>query len=137
MKIEFKKAEPIHSDILGKLNKKLIGDEGHSNPMTVDDLIERMFNFLSNKYSAYFILTDSQVAGYCLFRDDIDYIYIRQLFVEKDKRNQGLGKACVRWLKDTHWTDRKIRIEVLSGNLDGIEFWRRIGFHDYCITMEM
>jgi GNAT superfamily N-acetyltransferase len=59
------------------------------------------------------------------------------LFVEKDKRNQGLGKACVRWLKDTHWTDRKIRIEVLSGNLDGIEFWRRIGFHDYCITMEM
>jgi ribosomal protein S18 acetylase RimI-like enzyme len=137
MKIDFQKAEPIHSDILGKLNKKLIGDEGHSNPMKDDDLIDRMYNFLTNNYSAYFILTDSRVAGYCLFRDDIDYIYIRQLFVEKDKRNQGLGKACVRWLKDTHWTDRKIRIEVLSGNLDGIEFWRRIGFHDYCITMEM
>jgi ribosomal protein S18 acetylase RimI-like enzyme len=83
------------------------------------------------------IVKENEILGYCLFRDDKEYIYIRQLYVEKNKRKMGLGKACIQWLKSNLWIDRTIRMDVLSNNKDGIEFWRKMGFKDYCITMEM
>lgn len=119
------------------MNKRLIEDEGHSNPMNIDELTERMRSFITNGYVAYFILKNNEIAGYCLFRDDKDYIYIRQLYVERDSRKTGLGRSCVQWLKSNIWIDRKIRMDVLCNNKNGIEFWRKIGFKDYCITMEM
>ena len=30
----------------------------------------------------------------------------------------------------------RIRLDVLIGNAGGIQFWRSVGFEDYCITME-
>ena len=137
MNIEFQKAELTDSKILGVMNKRLIEDEGHSNPMNTDELTERMRNFISKEYTAYLIVKEDEIAGYCLFRDDREYIYIRQLFVERDKRNIGLGKSCIQWLKSNLWIDRKIRMDVLSKNKNGIEFWKKIGFQDYAITMEM
>jgi ribosomal protein S18 acetylase RimI-like enzyme len=137
MKIEFRKAEKKDLNILGQMNKRLIEDEGHSNPMNIAELTERMDKFLNGEYTAYLILTDNAPSGYCLFRDDTDYIYIRQLFVERDKRRRGLGNACIKWLKNNLWQNRKIRTEVLCHNEEGVKFWRDIGFCDYCITMEM
>jgi ribosomal protein S18 acetylase RimI-like enzyme len=137
MKTEFRKAQKEEVTILGHMNKRLIEDEGHSNPMSIAELIERMNVFLRDEYEAYLIMENENPAGYCLFRDDREYIYIRQLFVERDKRRQGLGGACITWLKSNLWLGRKLRIEVLCHNDRGIRFWRAIGFYDYCITMEM
>ena len=137
MNVEFKKAGIEDVKILGIMNKRLIEDEGHSNPMNTDELTERMRNFISNEYTAYLIVIENGIAGYCLFRDDKEYIYIRQLYVEENKRKMGLGKACIQWLKSNLWINRKIRMDVLNKNKNGIEFWRKIGFQNYAITMEM
>ena len=137
MNVEFKKAELKDVKILGAMNKRLIDDEGHSNPMNIYELTERMRNFIVNEYEAYLIVKENEISGYCLFRDDKEYIYIRQLYVERNNRKMGLGKSCIQWLKSNLWINRKIRMDVLSKNTNGIEFWRKIGFKDYCITMEM
>jgi predicted acetyltransferase len=137
MKIEFRKAIKSDLQLLGEMNKRLIEDEKHSNPMAISDLVQRMDGFLNDRYSAYIITVDGVPVGYCLYRDDIDHVYIRQLFVERKNRRKGLGSACVMWLKDSFWKKRKIRIEVLSHNIDGITFWKKIGFVNYCMTMEM
>jgi predicted acetyltransferase len=137
MKINFQKADNEDVYLLGQMNKELIEDERHSNPMTIGELTERMRDFLNSVYTAYFIMVDDTISGYCLFRDDKGYIYIRQLFVKRNKRRIGLGRACVKWLKSNYWNGRKVRIEVLCHNESGIKFWRSIGFNDYCIVMEL
>jgi predicted acetyltransferase len=137
MQIEFRKAENEDLHVLGQMNKELIEDEGHSNPMNIDELTDRMRDILNSVYTSYLIMVDGTISGYCLFRDDESCIYIRQLFVERSKRRIGLGRACVKWLKSNFWIDRKIIIEVLSLNDNGIKFWRSIGFRDYCIVMEL
>lgn len=42
---------------------------------------------------------------------------------------------------DVFWLARKncktIRTDVLVDNAIGINFWKAVGFKDYCITMEM
>ncbi|HMF34674.1 MAG TPA: GNAT family N-acetyltransferase [Candidatus Lokiarchaeia archaeon] len=137
MKIQFRKASENDVQVLGQMNKRLIEDEGHSNPMNVDELTERMKGFLNNEYTAYLIIANGTLSGYCLFRDDWDYVYVRHLFVERTSRHTGLGSTCIRWLKNNLWANRKVRIEVLCHNDSGIAFWRKIGFRDYSITMEM
>jgi GNAT superfamily N-acetyltransferase len=137
MKIEFRRAINSDLQLLGEMNKRLIEDEKHSNPISISELVKRMGDFLGGQYTAYIINVDDVTAGYCLYRDDIDYIYIRQLFVERNYRRMGLGSSCIKWLRDSFWKERKIRIEVLCQNHDGISFWKKTGFVDYCITMEM
>lgn len=136
MKTDYKKADKRDIDILASMNKKLIEDEGHSNPMTINDLAIRMEGFLNGEYEAYLILHESIPSGYCLFRDDGDYIYVRQLYIERNLRKQELGSSIIKYLRNRCWVNRKIRVEVLCHNKNGLDFWRRIGFKDYCITMQ-
>jgi ribosomal protein S18 acetylase RimI-like enzyme len=130
------KATVADCQVLAEMNKRLIIDEGHSNPMNIPELKERMIKFIENEYNCYLILSEQTVVGYCLFRDDIDYIYIRQLYVKDEYRKQGYGRQCLEELKKTEWKNRKLRIEVMSHNSNGIAFWKRVGFVDYCIVME-
>ncbi len=53
-------------DVLANLNKQLIEDEKHDNPMDVDQLRERMKGFLEGVYCAYMFELDSQIVGYSL-----------------------------------------------------------------------
>ena len=73
-----------HSDVekLAELNKRLIADERHPNPMNVRQLGERMAEWLQEEYTCYLATEDGSTVAYCLFRDDGDYYYVRQLFVE-------------------------------------------------------
>lgn len=135
--MEFVQAKIGDYLILGEMNKRLIQDEGHANPMTVAQLQERMKRWLESDYSAYLFLSDGQIAGYCLYRDEADFVYIRHLYVERGLRRRGLGRACIGWLREHVWMSRTLRMEVLSSNEVGVKFWRGIGFKDYAITMEL
>jgi ribosomal protein S18 acetylase RimI-like enzyme len=120
---------------LAEMNKALIEDEGHANPMTIPELAERMRGFLVSGYQAWIQEVDGVVAGYCLARKDPDAWYIRQLFTERAWRRRGLGRALVAWLATEIFAGTPLRIEVLCKNPGGIAFWRALGFQEYCITM--
>jgi hypothetical protein len=53
-------------------------------------------------------------------------------------RRRGICRQMIAWLKENPWKNsERIRAEVLTGNREGISFWRTVGFDEYCITMEM
>ncbi len=129
-----------NSDIafLAQLNQQLIRDEGHRNPMKIAELEERMARWLSSKYEVVLFESSGKTVGYALFRRGRASVCLRQFYVCRDCRRQGIGRAAVEWLRQHVWQDAEsIRLDVLCENSVGIEFWRAVGFCDYCVTMEL
>ncbi len=136
--MELRKAN-IETDleILAEMNLSLIVDEGHTNPMNIDQLSERMESLLKAEYEAEIITDESIVVGYCLWREYSDYTYIRQLFIKPSSRRKGYARNAIEWLRNNLWNpDLPLRMEVLTANQIAKDFWRNVGFKDYCITME-
>jgi GNAT superfamily N-acetyltransferase len=125
-------------DLLAEWNHQLIQDEGHRNPMTVSQLRERMREWISGEYNAIVFSKIGEPVAYALFRENEKEIYLRQLFVRRDKRNKGLGKEAVMLLQKEIWPkSKRLTVEVLSGNKMGINFWHSVGYKDYCLTLEI
>ncbi len=126
------------AQVLGELNYQLIHDEGHRNRMTVPELIDRMRRWLETDYRASIFEDDSDIVAYALYRDEEDHIYLRQFFVQRHKRRFGIGWHCMEILFSQVWPkDKRITVDVLCPNQVGIEFWRAVGFTDYCLTLQM
>jgi len=124
--------------LLAQMNLQLIRDEGHRNSMSVAELEQRMQGWLAGEYQAVLFEDELGPAGYTLFKRESDWIYLRQFFVQPARRRCGIGREAISWLLENAWKNApRIRLDVLVENSDGIEFWRSIGFADYCITMEM
>lgn len=131
-------ARAVAADIpaLAAMNKRLIEDEGHPNPMNVAQLADRMAVFLSGEYTAYVARQGAEIVGYALYRDDGGSIYLRHLFVERGHRRQGIARALLDWLFARVWTEKPVRLEVLAHNEDAIAFYRAYGFRVTCLTLE-
>ena len=120
------------------MNARLIRDEGHRNPMTPEELQARMGDWLETRYEAVLFECRQEKVGYALYVRDDDSVRLRQFYVEPEHRRQGVGRAAIQWLKQNSWEDASnIRLDVLTGNQDGISFWRSLGFQDYCLAMEL
>ena len=138
MKLEGRVASASDAAPLAAMNQRLIEDEGHRNPMSLGQLTQRMTAWLEGEYQAILFSTENKTVGYALFKEDPDSIYLRQLYVEREFRRNGIGTATINWLKTNTWQDNKrVRLDVLVKNTRGIAFWRSVGFKDYCITMEL
>jgi GNAT superfamily N-acetyltransferase len=124
-------------DLLAEWNHQLIRDEGHRNPMSVAELRQRMAGWLRSEYCAViFSIPDGDV-GYALFRENDDEIYLRQLFVARDWRRKGLGTRSLEQLRSEIWPEgKRVTVSVLATNPDALQFYRRAGFADYCVTLE-
>ena len=123
-------------DLLGTLNQQLIQDEGHRNPMTVNELAERMRAWFDSEYQGCIFLIESDVAGYTVFRSEPDFVYVRQFFVCPEFRRRGVGTNAFAWLAENVWGGSRVRIDVLTDNARAIAFWTSLGFTNYCLTME-
>jgi GNAT superfamily N-acetyltransferase len=135
--MNYRMASAADAPLLGEMNYQLIRAEGHRNPMSLVELQSRMASWLVDGYQAVLFEDDGGPAGYVLFRREADHIYLRQLFVRHQRRRQGVGRSAVGWLIENLWHDEpRIRVDVLVGNQAAIEFWRSVGFTDYCLTME-
>lgn len=123
--------------LLAPLNKELIRDEGHRNPMDIDQLAERMADWLRGEYRAVIFEEDSSPVGYALFRREPEYVYLRQLFVLPTYRRKGIARNAMNWLWRNAWLDApRLQIEVLLENETACAFWRAVGFQEYSLTME-
>jgi ribosomal protein S18 acetylase RimI-like enzyme len=107
----------------------LIADEGGDNPMTPEQLQERMAGFLRTEYRAVIIEVEDEAAGYCLFRPQENGVYVRQYMIKPQHRMLGLGKAAFLSIK-TNYLDPlgSVTLDVLQGNAPGLAFWRSVGF---------
>ena len=124
--------------LLAEMNKQLIEDEGHRNPMTVPELAARMGAWLAKGYVATLFSRGEEVVAYALWRDEAAWIYVRHFFVARELRREGIGREAIRLLTGEVWPPgKRARVSVLVGNLPAIAFWRSVGFIDYHLTLEM
>ncbi len=137
MDVQYRAATIYDASVLASLNAQLIRDEGHRNSMTVAELTERMSGWLKTEYQAFLFEVEGKVIGYALYRFEPEYVYLRQLFVQPEIRRRGIARRALEWLRQNAWSARpRVRIDVLVGNRSGFDFWRSVGFTDYCLTME-
>ena len=124
--------------LLAELNHQLIRDEGHRNRMTVPELAQRMKEWLAGEYRAAIFELDGSVVAYALFREQPEEIYLRQLFVVRDRRSQGIGRRAVEILRSQVWPkNKRLTVEVLTANARGTAFWHSVGFKDYSLMLEI
>jgi GNAT superfamily N-acetyltransferase len=145
MSLLIQSATEADANILAAMNKRLIEDEHSCNPMTVDELRQRMADWLERDWVAKFFIASGMIVGYALYqlREDDYYpdrpvVYIRQFFIERDFRNRGFGMQAFKLLVATSFpSDCTIALDVLASNPGGFRFWSRAGFQPYCTTMNL
>lgn len=124
--------------LLAEMNWQLIRDEGHRNRMPMEDLEGRMREWLSHEYQAVIFSEGEAVVAYALYRVEPEEVYLRQLFVVRPKRRQGVGRAAIDILRKQIWPqDKRLTVNVITTNPAAIGFWKAMGYSDYCLTLEI
>jgi predicted acetyltransferase len=138
MQLTFRRATLNDCARLAELNHQLIRDEGHRNPMTVPELEQRVKNWLASEYTAMMFEDGGAVVAYALYREEPEEIYLRQLFVVRNRRRQGIGRQAVEILRSQIWPgNKRLTVGVLVRNTAAVAFWRAMGYRDYSLTLEM
>lgn len=123
---------------LAELNHQLIRDEGHRNKMNVPELEQRMRGWLESEYAAVIFERAGETVAYALYREQPEHIYLRHLFVARDRRRKGIGRAAVEILRMQIWPkNKRLTVEVLVKNGPAVAFWRAVGYTDYSLTLEI
>jgi GNAT superfamily N-acetyltransferase len=95
MKMEHRFATDSDLDLLAEWNHRLIRDEGHRNPMTVLELRDTMRGWLGGEYTAVIFGPQAEPVAYALYRETATEVYLRQLFVRRDPRREGIGRGAL------------------------------------------
>lgn len=134
----FRQATLADCALLAELNHQLIRDEGHRNPMTVPELEERMRVWLASEYAAVIFEEAKEVVAYALYREQAGEVHLRQFFVVRDRRRQGIGRQAFEIMRSRVWpANKRLTVDVLVHNPAAIAFWRAVGCRDYCLTLEI
>jgi GNAT superfamily N-acetyltransferase len=139
MAMHYRFATVADARFLAELNYQLIRDEGHRNPMDVNQLEHRMYGWLSaGEYCAVIFVQEDTPVAYALYREDPEEIYLRQFFVVRTRRRHGIGRSAMQSLLSDIWPRTKRRtVSVLAHNTSGVAFWRAMGYQDYALTLEI
>jgi GNAT superfamily N-acetyltransferase len=137
MKLDWRYASEADVELLAEWNHQLIQDEGHRNPMTKAQLADRMRTWLAGEYRAV-LFSESDPVAYVLYKPESALIYLRQLFVRRDKRRIGVGRAAFAILRQEIWPNSvRLTVDALCAHEPAIAFWRSVGYRDYCLTLEI
>ena len=136
--LQWRVATTDDAALLAHLNRQLIEDESHRNRMTVAELEARMHNWLHGEYHAVVFEQQHVPIAYALYSTEHNGIYLRQFFVDRQHRKQGIGRQALHLLQTTIWPHgARVTLEVLVRNQHAHTFWQAVGFRDYATTMEL
>jgi ribosomal protein S18 acetylase RimI-like enzyme len=106
--------------------------------MSVSELEERMRGWLAGEYRAIVFELGSEVAAYAVFRPAEGGIHIRQFFVARHLRRQGIGRRAIEAFRKRHVPPgADLTLEVLVQNDVGLAFWRALGFQDHALALRL
>jgi ribosomal protein S18 acetylase RimI-like enzyme len=139
--MEYRFASTDDIALLARMNRELTEDENHRNrSRPVSWFEQRMQGFLTGSYKAVLFERDGRVLAYALYTDQTEHadaIYLRQIYVDRSCRRQGVGREAMKILLNEIWPRAKrITVGVLTGNQPAIDFYRAIGFQPYSMEME-
>jgi GNAT superfamily N-acetyltransferase len=140
-----RQSTPVDLDILATLNRELIEDEGHRNPMTILELRQRFERFVTQEgWSVDIFLVQNELAGFATHRYEPDNtepsgmrVHLRQFYIARHSRRSGIGRSALELLIQTRFKEGdRIFLDVLEANPGGRIFWSRTGFTPYGTIME-
>jgi ribosomal protein S18 acetylase RimI-like enzyme len=126
MNIELRKMELEDFDTVSSLWK-----ESEGLLLNADDSRESIIHFLERNTGLSFVALDQgNLVGAALCGHDGRHGYIHNLAVKKDYRKQGIGKSLVgRCMYELIKIGiHRCHLYVESGNQDGINFWKKLGW---------
>ncbi len=137
--MHWRPADIADAPLLAKMNHQLIADEGHRNPMNVEQLRERMATWLAGEYRGVVFEQSPETLGYALYRiEEKARVHLRHFFIARPHRRRGLGREAFRLLRaEIIPPDRRVVLEVLTANSMARAFWAAVGFQEYAISMEL
>jgi GNAT superfamily N-acetyltransferase len=136
--MNFRRATFDDCALLAELNHQLLRDEGHRNRMTVPELEQRMRGWLASEYAGVIFEEAGAVVAYGLYREQPGEIYLRQFFVVRNRRREGIGRKAFEILRSQIWPrNKRLTVDVLVHNETAVKFWRAVGYKDYCLTLEI
>ncbi len=138
MEILIRNATSADLPLLARMNKHLIEDEHSRNPMGLDELADRMAHWMEDTWQVQLFVepVSGEVVGYAVYQERPDEyfpeqrtVYLRQMFVEREKRNTGIGRQALEMLvAECFPPECIVMIDVLEANPRGANFWRNAGF---------
>ncbi|MVP00830.1 GNAT family N-acetyltransferase [Paenibacillus lutrae] len=145
MGFSVQKTKEADIKFLAQMNKELIQDEGSRNPMSLEQLEERMNGWLFDEWEIEIIQKDTSVIGYAVYhirKDDFypdeKYIYLRQFYMRREHRGKGYGTEALKHLiRYSFPYGAKVSIDVLESNARGSNFWKKFGFEPYYTQMKL
>lgn len=138
MQLVHRQASSDDHPLLAEWNHQLIRDEGHRNPITVQELQTRLRDWLATDYRAVIFSAGNTPAAYALYREEPALLYLRQFFVCRDQRRRGIGRAAMEILFSNVWPkNKRLTVDVLTPNHAAISFWRAVGYRDYALSLEI
>lgn len=136
--MRYRIATPDDVPLLARMNQHLREDEQSRWELTMEQLESRMRGLLEDGYTAAIFENYDSALAYALYRPVEGGIYLRQFFVSRDHRRQGIGKAAIQQLITEIWPpDARITLDVLVQNQRAADFWKALGFSEYAITLEL
>jgi len=119
---------------LAEMNQQLIEDEKAETNLNMQQLEERMKEFISSEYRAFIFYENKKIIGYALCNMFKKPVYLRQFFICRGERRKGYGKQAFNELLD-YLNIREIDIDVYAWNKTGVAFWKSLGFEKRCYSM--
>ncbi|MGA9779580.1 MAG: hypothetical protein ACLPRE_09960 [Limisphaerales bacterium] len=78
------------------------------------------------------------MVAYALYCEQLEEISLRQLFVVRNRRRQGIGRQAVEILRSQIWPkNKRLTVSVLVQHTAAVAFWRAAGCRDYALTLEI
>ncbi|MEO1091242.1 MAG: GNAT family N-acetyltransferase [Pseudomonadota bacterium] len=131
-------------DLVASMNRALLDDTRHRNPMDVAALRRRLDALLADGWQADLVVHEDRVVGYALHRQEVDpgepgrqRHHLRQFLIAREDRRRGLGRAAFAALAAARFAPgARVVLEVLTTNEAGRRFWQSVGFGAYAETLE-
>ena len=145
MDLTIRPATAADVQLLAEMNRQLCDDERSRNNMTVAALAVRMEKWLNENWKAVLFEQKSKLVGYSVFQIGSDYydpstseVHLRQFFIVRECRSQGVGRRAFDMLKATVFPPgSQVHLDVLTTNPSGQRFWEAVGFQQYSTAMRL
>lgn len=136
--MHYRPATPADVPLLAEMNRQLREDEASRYQLTKQQVEQRMTGWIQNEgYTATLFYEDHQPVAYALYKPVEGGIHMRQFFVSRAHRRQGIGQQAIELLLSEVWPPgARITLDVLIHNDRAYQFWKALGFTEYAVTLE-
>ena len=126
--------------LIAKLARTIWKD--HYTPIIGSDQVSYMLNKfqsaeaiadqVSRGYQYYLIFYNSKPAGYLAFEKQLAELFLSKIYVSKEMRGKGIGKAAMDFVeREAQYLEcTKISLTVNKHNTGSIKAYEKLGFHN-------